>query len=545
MITFLTSCKPFRGRAAVHQANALASWRALDPEVEVLLFGDDEGCAEIARRLDLVHVPDVACNELGTPLLSDIFARGQSLARHSLVCYINADIVLTPDFLDAVRRVAKRFGRFLMIGHRCDLDLDEPLAFEAGWPRRLEQLCREGGRRSHSNAIDYFVFRRGLIVDMPPFAIGRPAWDNWLIWKASAGHFSIVDATSRVLAIHQNHGYEHIKRGTGLAWEGEEANRNRSIAGGGFPAHCFTILNAGWLLNGDTLVPALTPRRIGWRCRSWLTSRGLTGRLRRVRDAIIIGGRAVKGLIRRYLLKRLAHSAAIYDPSREVVVPKGQAIYDPQVFGRYDLASQQVVPKKAENAALANLDLMMATAQRYRSAAPSPIPTDRYTLTLPLLPEGDGVCLDACTNGPRDDVRAAITQRGYVYQAIDLTGDNQAVRREDLTALSFADNSIGAIVSVDTLEHIPDYAKAVAEMYRVLKPDATAVVHVPCYYIERPESAPIAPGVDPFGHVYYLSARQLLETYVRAGFVVQRAHMNLDYGALLCALAKPGEKFAP
>ena len=36
------------------------------------------------------------------------------------------------------------------------------------------------------------------------------------------------------------------------------------------------------------------------------------------------------------------HHLLTYDPAKEIVVPKGQAIYDPNVFGRYDLASQRV-----------------------------------------------------------------------------------------------------------------------------------------------------------------------------------------------------------
>jgi len=242
------------------------------------------------------------------------------------------------------------------------------------------------------------------------------------------------------------------------------------------------------------------------------------------------------------------HNLLTYDPAREIVVPKGQAIYDPKVFGRYDLASQRVVPKSsAELRPFANLDLLTAEAQRHRGAGSCQLPNDRYSLVLAELRSGAGVCLDACTNAPRQDVREAVELHGYVYQPIDIAGDGSAVLKEDLTNLTLEDNSVSAVLSVDTLEHIPDYATAIRQLYRVLADDGIAILHVPCYYFEKPFSEAIQPGIDPFGHVYYFSARDLLRVLDAAGFIVLRAHFNLDYGALLCvsikksSLKRPGD----
>lgn len=46
MITIFTTAKPFRGHDGVIQRNALESWEFLDPNVQVILFGDDEGTDE-------------------------------------------------------------------------------------------------------------------------------------------------------------------------------------------------------------------------------------------------------------------------------------------------------------------------------------------------------------------------------------------------------------------------------------------------------------------------------------------------------------------
>ena len=45
MLTLFSTCKPFHGHNGVIQRNALKSWRLLHPDIEIILFGDDEGVA--------------------------------------------------------------------------------------------------------------------------------------------------------------------------------------------------------------------------------------------------------------------------------------------------------------------------------------------------------------------------------------------------------------------------------------------------------------------------------------------------------------------
>jgi SAM-dependent methyltransferase len=229
----------------------------------------------------------------------------------------------------------------------------------------------------------------------------------------------------------------------------------------------------------------------------------------------------------------------IYDLKKELVVPHGQAIYDPMVFGRYDLASQKVVSKSGGGElGLTSYDVLMAEAQRYAKGAPLKLETDRYTLAISLLDPGTGICLDACTPTPLAWVRQHVSQLGYEYAPVDINGDGTEVKRENLLHLSFADGSISRILSLDTLEHIEDYGKALAEFYRVLKDDGVAILHVPCYYFEKAASEPIRPAVDPWGHVRYFSARELVERLAAAGFIILRLAYNFDYGAVVCVTAK-------
>ena len=252
--------------------------------------------------------------------------------------------------------------------------------------------------------------------------------------------------------------------------------------------------------------------------------------------------------IKRRLGSSISVGYRLYDPATtgtyrldsEFVVPYGQDIFDPAVFGIYDLASQTVVSKcESPDAQPINLDICSQGAQRYQRKAKRTLDANRYHVALRSLEPGAGVCLDACSSEPVPIVKQTVQQLGYTYQAIDLTPSLREVRREDLQSLSFADSSIAQILSIDTLEHVPDYKCALREMYRVLVPEGAAVVHLPVYYFDKPEGTPIRPGVDPWGHTRYFSAREVVAAAISVGFVVLRAQFCLDYGALVAVLAKP------
>ncbi|MGO9123528.1 MAG: hypothetical protein ACLP6G_01430 [Terriglobales bacterium] len=213
-LTLFTTPKKFEGHIGVIQRNAIASWIRMTPAPEVIMFGADEGAAETAAEFGLRHVPAVKCNEWGTPLVSDLFEQAQKLAAGAAVCYVNADIILFDDFAQAISRVAGWSNRFLMVGRRTDFDIKEPINFhQSDWAAQLRDRARREGRLQIARSIDYFAFSRGLYPPMPPLAIGRFWWDNWLLWKARSLQAKVVDATKAVLVVHQNHDYSHTTYG--------------------------------------------------------------------------------------------------------------------------------------------------------------------------------------------------------------------------------------------------------------------------------------------------------------------------------------------
>jgi len=231
MLTLFSTPKAFRGHIGTIQRNAIKSWTMITPRPEIILFGDEEGAAQTSTELGVGHVPRVARNGYGTPLINDLFEKAQALARHHIICYANADIILMSDFMNGVRQVARCTRRFLIVGQRWDLDASAPLDFGPHWEQRLRSRVARGGVLHPSSGIDYFVFPRGLWGEIPPFAIGRTAWDNWLLYRARSRGASLVDATRAVMAVHQNHDYSRISGGEQSAWRGAEAKHNQQLAG--------------------------------------------------------------------------------------------------------------------------------------------------------------------------------------------------------------------------------------------------------------------------------------------------------------------------
>ncbi len=74
-------------------------------------------------------------------------------------------------------------------------------------------------------------------------------------------------------------------------------------------------------------------------------------------------------------------------------------------------------------------------------------------------------------------------------------GHLRRLRREDVTRLSFRDRSFDAVVSLDVLEHVPDFRRALGEFARVLRPDGVLVLSVP-FYFEAGRSRELARIVD-------------------------------------------------
>jgi len=230
-LTIFTCPKSFTGKYRVAQTNAIKSWLQLKPTPEIILMGDDPGVAEAAIDMHCRHMPDIEYNKHGTPLVNSLWEQAERHGSHKKLCYVNADIILLQDWLDAILSID--LPEFLAVGRRWDWDNTEPDVLSASGLKRIAQRAKGDPDKLHSTSgIDYFAFTRGLYTDMPPFAVGRVAWDNWLANYPLTKGIPLVDITPSATAVHQNHNYgvDGELRSRDI-WRSREAEANRSMTG--------------------------------------------------------------------------------------------------------------------------------------------------------------------------------------------------------------------------------------------------------------------------------------------------------------------------
>ena len=231
MITIFAIPKAFQGHIKTIQRNAIQSWTFLRPRPRLILFGNDEGTKETAEELNIEHVSSVACSEYGTPIIQDVFKQARKLSTTPLLCYINSDIILMPDFMDSVKIAAESMKQFLLCGRRWNLEVVRPLDFSEGWEEHLRQQIKISGTLEEPWAIDYFVYTSEIGNDMPPFIIGRGGWDNWFLYSVRNKSLPLIDATSSIQVVHQNHDYRHVPAGSGKNYAGPETDINLKLSG--------------------------------------------------------------------------------------------------------------------------------------------------------------------------------------------------------------------------------------------------------------------------------------------------------------------------
>ncbi len=272
-LTLFTAPKPFLDpHIATIQRNALQTWLHLGPEVEVIVVGEEPGLAAVAAEYGLRHLPDVARNELGTPLVSSIFELARQASASPLLAFSNADMLFLPDLVTAAQQVSRLSERFLLLGQRWDLDVRQPLDCSPGWEGRLRADVAKRGRLHQPAGSDYFVFPCTLFTEMPDFAIGRAGWDNWMIYHARQQGWPVIDATASILAIHQDHDYSHLPGGK-PHYTLPESQKNETLAGGS--ANLYMILDSDRrLVDGQFRPPKMS---LVWALRwgeVWLTPPG-------------------------------------------------------------------------------------------------------------------------------------------------------------------------------------------------------------------------------------------------------------------------------
>jgi len=247
-ITIYSMVKGFEGEQDYIQRNAIGSWLALGPDVEVILFGDDEpGAREYADETGLLILSVERYGKTGAPMLRSVISQADVCARYPIRCLVHSDIILLPDFVDAIQAALAKFGdRFLLSARRWDADIPGPINFALPWNQVFRESIRTLPKsQHHPRACDLFCYRGIDWGEIPAFRFGSVCFDNWLIYRAIKEGATFVDASGVVTPVHQRHGYT-IPR---VQRQETAALYEQTLAANGRPhAKRYGFLHAHWLL---------------------------------------------------------------------------------------------------------------------------------------------------------------------------------------------------------------------------------------------------------------------------------------------------------
>ena len=234
----------------------------LRPLPEIILLGTDEGTAEAAEEFGVRHVPGIDYGDSNSPRLDSMHREVEREAQHPLLCIVNADIILMDDFMQAVERVSQRAKKFLMMGQRHNLDVDQAMEFGPDWTAELRSQVAKTGSLGARTGEDYIVFPRGFFGEIPPLDVGHSYTDGWLLYEGRRRKLDLIDTSAVVMAIHQNYNYRQIQNSNQGLVNDPQTIRNELLSGG--PSHMLIVKDRTHILTSKGIKPARDAWRV-WR----------------------------------------------------------------------------------------------------------------------------------------------------------------------------------------------------------------------------------------------------------------------------------------
>lgn len=205
MITFFTTFKKY----SKTEKNAVNSWLSLDRSIEVIIFSEDNISNSWinSKRVSIIHTFNK--HETGLPLLNSIFEEASRCSKFPILCYCNSDIILLPEFLKSISPLLECSGFFLGVSQRIDIAIEFEIDFQRDESiDQLRDIVCSMGKIHPPMGSDIFLHRRNQYTQtvMPNLLVGRPGWDNWMMYDARTRFNKLVDLTGNAPAvIHQDH----------------------------------------------------------------------------------------------------------------------------------------------------------------------------------------------------------------------------------------------------------------------------------------------------------------------------------------------------
>lgn len=200
----------------------------------VLLLGNEEGVENFAKQMGCNYSSDIKINDEGIPYLDSAFNLAYELTTSPFLCYVNSDIIMPYEWLQCFATLSRstvlQNREWLATSRRYDVD--------PGWveqvcsaPLHIEEL-RSVGFLNSDLAIDIFLYTRHLFRFVPSFLVGRPWWDNWLLWKSRDSGADVIDCSLFCAVGHITHGWSFFSSGRQAAWASTSTRHNARLSEG-------------------------------------------------------------------------------------------------------------------------------------------------------------------------------------------------------------------------------------------------------------------------------------------------------------------------
>jgi len=163
--------------------------------------------------IDMTTLPSVGRNQFGMPVLRDMYVVAMDLCPHALTyTYLNGDIIGTYDgFVKTLNSLFhhgyNKLGRFLLVGRRTEVPWSLASSHDCSSSDFDFEALVPDGVLGPIYAEDYFTVTKDTFdwENVPPFVIGRRAYDSWLVMTAYEDpSILLIDVTLTAPMIHQN-----------------------------------------------------------------------------------------------------------------------------------------------------------------------------------------------------------------------------------------------------------------------------------------------------------------------------------------------------
>ena len=203
LITIVSSPRPYissHGEYAERQLRVIFQWLVeFSGRAQIIFVESKEaanlpsGVETVCKTLGVEYSNELKQDAGGQDRLDSLFEIATARAQSDVIMLLNSDCFVGPRFAEILQRTIPESGSFLISGIRYVFPMEDNLEFnpllESVASYAEHQIINPSSAKPRyvglrQDMLDYFVFRKGSYLGIPPFRIGKSAWDNWLFAEA-------------------------------------------------------------------------------------------------------------------------------------------------------------------------------------------------------------------------------------------------------------------------------------------------------------------------------------------------------------------------